>query len=133
MCIIVIKLLYLSRLCNLRYTACFGIHIVCLNTTFSIFFNVYTYFSLVMEIKVMEIDLPLILAEVSRLFVGYNGGRTTTRRRTAAAPAQVHSYTHCFCSIEDKNASLVPNRYTKDRLAAAGLGEKRLTFQGMSV
>jgi len=81
----------------------------------------------------MEIDLPLILAEVSRLFGRYNGGRTTTRRQTAAAPpAQVHSYTHCFCCIDDKNASLVPNRYTKDRLAAAGLGEKRLTFQGMS-
>ncbi|KAK9528446.1 hypothetical protein VZT92_012605 [Zoarces viviparus] len=61
--------------------------------------------------------------EVSRLFGPYIGGRRTTRRRTVAAPAQLHSYTHSFCCIEDKNADLVPNRYAQDRLAAAGLGE----------
>lgn len=76
----------------------------------------------------------MILAKVSRLFGPYTGGARTARRRSVAGPgpAQLHSYTHLFCCLVDKNADLVPNRNAKYRLAAAGLGEKRLTFRGMS-
>lgn len=77
--------------------------------------------------------LNLILAEVSRLFGPYMGGRRTAGRQTLSGPAHLHSYTHLFCCLEDMNAALVPNRYAKERLAAAGLGEKRLTFKGLSV
>lgn len=71
-------------------------------------------------------------AEVSRLFGPYaRGGRRLTMRRSTAAPVQLHSYTHLFCCLDDKNVELVPNRCVKQRLAAAGLGEKRLTFQGI--
>ncbi|XP_034095626.1 uncharacterized protein LOC117561984 isoform X4 [Gymnodraco acuticeps] len=69
-------------------------------------------------------------AEVSRLFGPYMGGRRTAGRQTLSGPAHLHSYTHLFCCLEDKNAALVPNRYAKERLAAAGFGEKRLTFKG---
>ncbi|KAF4109286.1 hypothetical protein G5714_010359 [Onychostoma macrolepis] len=70
--------------------------------------------------------------EVSRLFGPYaRGGRRLTMRRSTAAPVQLHSCTHLFCCLDDKNVELVPNRCVKQRLAAAGLGEKRLTFQGI--
>ncbi|KAK5910371.1 hypothetical protein CesoFtcFv8_004211 [Champsocephalus esox] len=58
-------------------------------------------------------------AEVSRLFGPYMGGRRTAVRQTLSGPAHLHVYTHLFCCLEDKNAALVPNRYTKERLAAA--------------
>lgn len=78
-----------------------------------------------------SLSLFLILAEVSRLFGPYaHGGRSWTRRRTLGVPA-LSSYTHSFFCLDNKSADLVPNRYAKERLASAGLGGKRLTFQGM--
>ncbi|XP_076842990.1 uncharacterized protein LOC143487750 [Brachyhypopomus gauderio] len=69
-------------------------------------------------------------AEVSRLFGPYTqGGRRTSNRRFVV-PAQLSSYTHVFCCLEDKNEEFVPNRFAKQKLIAAGLREKRLTFKG---
>nr|XP_023666598.1 uncharacterized protein LOC111843331 isoform X2 [Paramormyrops kingsleyae] len=69
-------------------------------------------------------------AEVTRLFGPYmQGGRRSTGRRHLAVPA-LSSYTHTFCCLDEKNVDVVPTRNGKERLAAAGLGEKRLTFKG---
>ncbi|MEQ2273593.1 hypothetical protein XENORESO_006221 [Xenotaenia resolanae] len=69
-------------------------------------------------------------AEVVRLFAPYARGRGPARKRSIIVSPQLHSYTHRFCCLEDKHMELVPNRSVKQMLEAAGLGEKRLTFQG---
>ncbi|CAB1431213.1 unnamed protein product [Pleuronectes platessa] len=69
-------------------------------------------------------------AEVSRLFAPYSHGeRSSTRRRPLGVPT-LSSFTRTFCCLEDKSGNIVPSRFTKEKLASAGLGEKRLTFQG---
>lgn len=47
-----------------------------------------------------------------------------------AVPAQLNSYTLCPCCVEDTNVEFVPTQHVKERLAAAGLGGKRVKFRG---
>lgn len=69
-----------------------------------------------------------LIAEVGRLFSPYRGQNVQQR---ASRSLNLPSYTHTFCCLSRKDAALVPTRAMKYDLASAGLGEKRLTFQGM--
>ena len=80
------------------------------------------------------------IGEVARLFEPYARTQSASRRRSAppsgptrappSGPPMLSSYTHNFCCLQKRNASVAPSRVEKDHLGSMGLGEKRLTFRG---
>ncbi|MEQ2258729.1 hypothetical protein XENORESO_001554 [Xenotaenia resolanae] len=65
--------------------------------------------------------------EVSRLFASRSSRRHP--RRSNATVSHL-TYTHIFCCLGRKDSTFVPRRPDKDRLHRAGLGERRICFQG---
>ncbi|MEQ2165978.1 hypothetical protein GOODEAATRI_022769, partial [Goodea atripinnis] len=64
---------------------------------------------------------------VSRLFASRSSRR---HPRRSNATVSLLTYTHIFCCIGRKDSTFVPRRPDKDRLHRAGLGERRICFQG---
>ncbi|XP_062399430.1 uncharacterized protein LOC134089117 isoform X2 [Sardina pilchardus] len=77
------------------------------------------------------VDSPVI-SEVRRLFQPYSvrSPRTSFAPRRRSAVMAHSSYTHTFCCLASCSQAVVPSRCEKEQLARAGLGEKRLHFQG---
>ena len=71
-------------------------------------------------------------AEVARLFAPYSArpARPTTTMAPPAKRLCRTTYTHTFFCLSDHMGDQVPAKNAKLELTAAGLGEKRITFQG---
>ncbi|XP_030001827.1 uncharacterized protein LOC115427419 isoform X2 [Sphaeramia orbicularis] len=76
-------------------------------------------------------------AEVTRLFLPYQSTSRSLTPRHRPIPRNFEargtvapSYSHTFCCLSKKSTTMAPNRYQKLELANAGLGERRITFQG---
>lgn len=84
----------------------------------------------------IKLSVLFLVAEVTRLFMPYQStSRSLTPRQRPrplnfGARGTVATYSHTFCCLNKKSTTMTPNRYQKLELANAGLGEKRVNFQG---
>lgn len=67
-------------------------------------------------------------AEVCRVFAPYTGRTSGSHCTTAKRRA---SYTRSYICLDGIDQIMVPGKVEKEKLYAAGLGEKKLTFFGI--
>lgn len=80
-------------------------------------------------------------AELQKLFAPYTSvGKNLSQTVQTPKPAKRQrtwtpmfspspTWTHRFCLLADKNASVAPTVYEKEKLKSSGLGEKKITFE----
>ncbi|XP_039524304.1 uncharacterized protein LOC120477014 [Pimephales promelas] len=79
----------------------------------------------------VQYGFGLNFVEVNRLFASY--GAEASRRplsRHSRSARHRSSFTRVFCCLSSMTQSVAPNKYEREELEAAGLGEKKVTFLG---